>query len=273
MPAALILRAAGTNCDGELVRAFQLAGAATTLLHLDRLIDDPARLEAYDIVAVAGGFSYGDDIASGRIFAARMRRRLYPALRDAARRGSLMFGVCNGFQVFVQAGLLPGPDGGVWPEDQPPAQETALTFNAGGRFVDGWFGIEAPSAAESPCVWTRGLGEAYPPSLRADVMKLPIAHGEGRFVAPPEVISRLRRSGQVALRYASGDNPNGSQGDIAGICDPSGRIFGLMPHPERYLEWTRHPYWTRLDPALRSLPTPGLTMFRNAVLAAETAKV
>lgn len=274
MPSALILRAPGTNCDGELLRAFQLAGAVTTLLHLDRLIEDPARLEAFDIIAVAGGFSYGDDIASGRIFAARLRRKLYPALRDAAQRGCLMFGVCNGFQIFAQAGLLPGPEAsghaaGAWPEE-PPAQETALTFNGGGRFVDGWFGVQAP---ESVCVWTRGLADAFAPSLRPEVMMLPIAHGEGRFVAPPAVINRLAKQGQIALTYAPGANPNGSQADIAGICDPTGRIFGLMPHPERYLDWTRHPYWTRLDPSVRGLPTPGLTIFRNAVLATEAAKV
>lgn len=266
MTRALIVRAPGTNCDSELVRAFDSAGATTSLVHLDRLIERPALLDAADIFAVAGGFSYGDDIASGRIVAVRMRQHLYPALRDAARRGCLMFGVCNGFQVFVQAGLLPGPADGKWPENAPPAQEAALAFNAGGRFIDAWLGVDVPS--DTACVWTRGLAEAFPEGVRGDVLRLPIAHGEGRFVAPPAVLARLGSGGQIALRYCEGDNANGSTDRIAGICDPTGRIFGLMPHPERYLDWNRHPYWTRLDASVRSLPTPGAVLFRSAVLAA-----
>jgi phosphoribosylformylglycinamidine synthase subunit PurQ / glutaminase len=272
MPSAVVIRAAGTNCDSELCRAFEVAGASVSLTHLDRLIERPALLDEADIIAVAGGFSFGDDIASGRIFAMKLRSRLYPALRDAAARGALMFGVCNGFQVFVQAGLLPGPGGGVWPEDQPPAQEASLTCNAGGRFIDGWFGIEP--VAESVCIWTRGLAEIYPASARHDVLRLPIAHGEGRFVASTDVMARLKTGGQIALRSPEGENANGSMDGVVGICDPTGRIFGLMPHPERYLDWTRHPYWTRLDASVRSLPTPGLAIFRNAVMAAEAvAKV
>ncbi len=271
MPRALILRAPGTNCDAELVRAFDLAGASTTLVHLDRVIDRPTLLDEADIFAVAGGFSYGDDIASGRIVAVRMRQRLYPALREAARRGCLMFGVCNGFQVFAQAGLLPGPDDGQWPDQNAPPQEVALTFNAQGRFIDNWFGIEVP--AETVCLWTRGLHDAFPAQSAGDLLRLPIGHGEGRFEAPPEVIDRLAGNGQIALRYRDGENPNGSRERIAGICDPTGRIFGLMPHPERYLDWSRHPFWTRLDPSVRQGPTPGLTIFRNAVLAAEGARV
>ncbi|MGD9690972.1 MAG: phosphoribosylformylglycinamidine synthase subunit PurQ [Phycisphaerales bacterium] len=272
MPHALVMRAPGTNCDSELCRAFELAGATVSLVHIDRLLREPGLLEETDIFAVAGGFSYGDDVASGRIVAMRMRARLYPALREAARRGGLMFGVCNGFQIFAQAGLLPGPDGAggaEWPDVAPPAQSVALTFNAGGRFIDGWYGVRA--VPESVCVWTRGLAEAYPASIAADVLKLPIAHGEGRFVAAPEVMSALRRHGQIALEAMPGENANGSEGGVVGICDPSGRIFGLMPHPERYLDWNRHPYWTRLDRSVLALPTPGMLMFRNAVAAVQGA--
>ncbi len=269
MPSALVIRTAGTNCDAEMVRAFEVAGARATLLHLDRLIADPARLDAFELIAFPGGFSYGDDVASGRIFAMRLRTHLYPALRKAAQRGVLMIGACNGFQVMVQAGLLPGPASGQWPQEAPP-QETSLTFNAGGRFIDRW--VEVEPDPRSVCLWTRGLCEAFGPptsSTARDVMRLPIAHGEGRFVAAsPAVIDRLRAAGQIALRYAARDNPNGSSDDIAGICDPSGRIFALMPHPERYLDWNRHPYWTRLDASVRGWATPGRKIFENAVGAA-----
>lgn len=274
-PRALVLRTAGTNCDGEMVRAFEQAGAHTTLIHVDRLIADPARLEAFDIFGFPGGFSYGDDIASGRILAVKLRERLYPALREAAQRGCPMIGVCNGFQVIVQVGLLPGPAAGSdWPADHAPRQSIALTHNAGGRFIDRWVPVAANP--ESPCIWTRPLAEwaAANPEHRDAALLLPIAHGEGRFVtAGPDVLQSLRDNQQVALTYV--DNPNGSVADIAGVCDATGRIFGLMPHPERYLDWTLHPFWTRLDPALRDSgrPTPGALMFRAAVEAAQTARV
>lgn len=268
MPHALILRAPGTNCDQEMVRAFQMAGATTDLVHVDRVIASPERLEDAHLLGFPGGFSYGDDLASGRLFALKLRERLWPALRAAVERGVLVIGACNGFQVLVQAGLLPGPAsaGEEWPE-HPPAQVTALTFNAGGRFMDRWVGV-AP-VDESVCVWTRGLIEQFggADGSAADVMMLPIAHGEGRFVAKSAaVLERLQRQGQVALRYR--ENVNGSEDAIAGICDPSGRVLGLMPHPERYLDWTRHPYWTRLAPGAARGDTPGLAMFRNAVRAA-----
>lgn len=265
-PRALIVRAAGTNCDAEMVRAFELAGAASTLLHVDRLIADPALVQGFDLIGFPGGFSYGDDIASGRIFAMKLRERLYPALREAAVRGCPMIGACNGFQVLVQVGLLPGPLDGRWPEDAAPAQTASLAHNSGARFIDRWVGV-APVAG-SVCVWTQGLAEAFKNDQRRDVMQLPIAHGEGRFVtSSPAVLDALKSGGQIALTYT--DNPNGSTADIAGICDASGRIFGLMPHPERYLDWTMHPYWTRLAPAARTGPTPGLLMFMNAVRAAQ----
>jgi phosphoribosylformylglycinamidine synthase I len=260
MPKALVTRTAGTNCDAELVRAFTLAGASVETVHLDRLIGEPDRLEEFDIVGFPGGFSYGDDIASGRIFAVRVRERLYPALRRSVERGCPMIGVCNGFQVLVQVGLLPGPaPGEAWPAERPPEQTVALTENADARFVDRWVPMRPEPG--SVCVWTRGLSEDR------DVMQLPVAHGEGRFVAAsPAVIDDLERTGRIALRYL--DNYNGSDRAIAGICDASGLVFGLMPHPERYLDWSRHPYWTRLEASVRQGQTPGLRIFRNAVEAA-----
>jgi phosphoribosylformylglycinamidine synthase len=265
MPSALVLRTAGTNCDAELVRAFTLAGATVQTLHLDRLAAEPDRLDEFDLIGFPGGFSYGDDVASGRIFAMRVRERLYPALRRAIDRACPIIGVCNGFQVLVQVGLLPGPGPGeAWPAERPPTQTVALTENAGARFVDRWVPVAADR--KSVCVWTRDL----PSDPR--IMQLPVAHGEGRFItASPSIIADLERSGRVALRYL--DNYNGSQGAIAGVCDASGLVFGLMPHPERYLDWNRHPFWTRLAPDTRRGQTPGLKIFQNAVEAASKIPV
>lgn len=265
MAKALVIRAAGTNCDAELCRAFTLAGAQARLLHLNALLADPARLDDFDVIGFPGGFSYGDDVASGRIFAMKVRERLYPSLRAAVQRGCPIIGVCNGFQVLVQVGLLPGPSGGDWPADHPPAQVCALTDNRDARFHDRWVGVSYEP--ESVCVWTRGLAD-----LRAtpDALMLPVAHGEGRFVAAsPAVLGALEAGGQVALRYT--DNFNGSEGGIAGVCDASGRVFGLMPHPERFLDWSRHPYWTRLPRDLTAGQAPGLQIFRNAIEAAAPA--
>ena len=260
MPRALVIRTAGTNCDGEMVRAFTLAGAPAQTIHLHQLAKDPARLGEFDLIGFPGGFSYGDDIASGRIFAMRARERLYPALREAISRGCPMIGACNGFQVMVQVGLLPGPPvGGQWPLDEAPPQTVALTDNINARFVDRW--VPVAFEPSSRCVWTRGLASTH----HVDTHMLPVAHGEGRFVAPPEVIADLESTGRIALRYT--DNYNGSESAIAGICDSSGLIFALMPHPERYLDWTRHPYWTRLPESIRQGETIGLRMFRNAVEA------
>lgn len=248
-PSALILRAQGTNCEIELCRAFAMAGAEVRLEHLDAAIADPSMFAAADLIGLPGGFSYGDDIASGRVMAVRLRERVWPALRAAAASGTPMIGVCNGFQVLVQVGLLPGgaESGG---GDRAPAPTVALVANRSGRFVDRWVGVRANP--QSPCLWTRPLTEVDDP----DLALLPIAHGEGRFIGRvPEA--------QVALRYT--ENPNGSEGDIAGVCDPTGRILGLMPHPERFLDWTRHPYWTRLDGSARQGQTPAARMFAAAV--------
>lgn len=270
-PRALIVRAAGTNCDTELVRAFQLAGAAPDLVHIRALIDDPDSIDAYDLIAFPGGFSYGDDIASGRILAMQIRERLYQPLRRAAERGAAIIGVCNGFQVLTQVGLLPGPAAGQpWPANAPPLATVALADNTPPRFKDAWVGVHANPA--SPCVWTRALHNEPRAPHADDTMMLPIAHGEGRFVVrDQQVLHALEASNQIALRYT--DNPNGSVADIAGVCDASGRIFGLMPHPERYLDWTRHPFWTRLDPSTPAADTPGLAMFKSAVDSVRNAIV
>ncbi len=275
-PRAIVIRTAGSNCDAELVRAFTLAGARTDLLHLDKLIAEPHRLDDYQLLGFPGGFSYGDDIASGRVFATRLRERLYPALRAAAERAALMIGVCNGFQVLTQVGLLPGPTSGGgedWPATPPP-QTCALADNESARFIDRWLRIEpVPGSA---CIWTRPLAEQDWPD---DALMLPIAHGEGRFLAQSDnILDALETRGQVALRYAEGHNANGSARRIAGICDRRGRIFGLMPHPERGMfTWQRDDYMEAKDKAQREgkqLPeaSDGMALFANSAAYFEVAK-
>lgn len=246
-PRTLILRTAGTNCDAELAHAFALAGADPRVIHLNELIDEPARLDDFDLLGFPGGFSYGDDIAAGRILANRLRHRLIQPLQRAVERGVPMIGICNGFQVLVKLGLLPDPR-------RPSLQQTVtLADNTGGRFIDRWVQLQADPT--TVCIWTRGLSQ----------LDLPIAHGEGRFhPGPDENLRTLQQNKQIALRYAPHDNPNGSADDIAGICDPSGLVFGLMPHPERFTDPTHHPCWTRTPASSRSIPA-GLRFFHNAV--------
>lgn len=279
-PTVLVIRAAGTNCEIEVCHGFELAGAKPELLHLDTLIREPARLDQADIIAFPGGFSYGDDIASGRIFAVKLREKLWPALAAAANRGVPMIGICNGFQMLVQCGLLPGPESaGVW-GDQPPQQTLSLAQNIGGRYVCRW--VPVAYEPNSVCLWTKDVQwtrgwcghandalDAIGVPDPSDINLLPVGHGEGRLTTlDATILPELERRGQVALRYL--DNYNGSEGAVAGVCDASGRVFGLMPHPDRYLAWTRHPYWTRLPRELLGGTwgeTPGLRMFRNAVEA------
>jgi len=256
---ALVIRAAGTNCEAEMARGFDRAGARVDISHVRALLDQPRRLERYDIIGLPGGVSYGDDVASGRVLAMLVRQRLYPALRAAVERGAAILGICNGFQVLAQAGLLPGPDDGVWPAS-PPAPTIALADNAAGQYEDRWVGLAVDP--DSPCLWTRGLDAAG-----GTEMVLPVGHGEGRLAADATTVQRLIDSGRAPLRYRQ--NFNGSAGAIAGVCDASGRVFGLMPHPDRFLDWTRHPHYTRLDKAaLAGHPAPGLRLFINAVQAA-----
>lgn len=261
-PTALIIQTAGTNCDRELAHAFELAGAQTRTVHVNKLIQEPAQIESFDLIGFPGGFSYGDDIAAGRIFANRLRHRLYEPLRQARERGVPMIGICNGFQVLVKLGLLPDPadinaDTNSTATPQTPFQTATLADNIAGRFIDRWLAMEADE--DCVCIWTRGLdtGKSF---------DLPIAHGEGRLVpASDEVLQRWRQNKQIALRYADGQNVNGSVDRIAGICDPTGLILGLMPHPERFINDTQHPQWSRHAASGTTLEPAGLKFFQNAV--------
>ncbi len=233
---ALCLRTAGINCDEETVRAFELAGARTDLLHLNVLVDAPQRLGDYRVLVVPGGFSYGDDVAAGRVFGVELREHLAAEIRAFVESGGFVLGICNGFQVVLELGLF---------EPDAPARERsiALAANASNRFEARWVTLRAEDSA---CPWLTA-GELLP---------CPVAHAEGRLVVRDDAaLQRLIDRRQIVLRYAGAApdrpagypaNPNGSAADVAGLCDPSGRVVGLMPHPERNLTPWNHPLWTRL---------------------------
>ena len=252
----ILITTAGTNCDRELARAFALAGSQVETVHINRLLENPGMLREFQIMGIPGGFSYGDDIASGKIFANIFVDHLYHSICEWIEHGKLIIGICNGFQVLVKAGLLPGNSSA---EASPAQPSVTLTHNHHGRFEDRWVKLRSYSKI---CKWLPAGRE----------LTLPIAHGEGRFaVATPDVLDDLNRQDQIVLRYvdSSGkpahqfpDNPNGSLDAVAGICDPTGRIFGLMPHPERFITPYQHPCWTRFD----QLPAAqGTEIFENAV--------
>ncbi|MCP4642981.1 MAG: phosphoribosylformylglycinamidine synthase subunit PurQ [bacterium] len=251
---AIVLTGFGINCDLETQNALNQAGAKAERIHLNDVIEDPAMLDGFHIFAVPGGFSFGDDVASGRILGNRLRYKLGDPLRKFVADGKLMIGICNGFQVLTKMGILPLFEGEF-------KQEVTLTWNESARFENRWVTLAVPD--DTKCVWLKGINR----------LELPVRHGEGRFVPGDEsMLQRLRDNGQVAVRYCREDgspargefpaNPNGAADDIAGICDPSGRIFGLMPHPEAHVSRENHPCWTRQD-----LPEEGigLRVFRNAV--------
>lgn len=256
-PKALIITAPGINCDLELAQAFECAGATAEAVLLNTLIRNPTLVDSYDLIGLPGGFSYGDDVAAGRIMAQLIRTGLYPALAAAIERGTPMIAPCNGFQIAVQAGLLPGPNEGEPWAVAPSESVVSLLQNERGRFRDCWTRVQIP--ANTTSIWTAGL------ACDEVTAVLPSAHGEGRFVAGESVLDDLEASGRVAIRYAEDENFNGSCRAIAGICDGSGLVLGLMPHPERFTRWTQHPTWTRLDESDRGGETLGLAMFRRAV--------
>ncbi|MDE0396807.1 MAG: phosphoribosylformylglycinamidine synthase I [Candidatus Poribacteria bacterium] len=252
-PKVLILRTAGTNCDAETDTAFQLAGAQTALVHIQHLISGKVNLTDYQILAIPGGFSYGDDIAAGILLAIEMKHKLTNALNQFVADGKLVIGICNGFQVLVRTGLLPGTDASA-----EMTQRSTLAMNTSAKFECRWVDLDTQ---ESPCIFTKDIKPR---------VYLPVAHAEGRFTAPTDVLADLETNNQVVFRYADStypNNPNGSDADIAGICDATGRIFGLMPHPERFLTKWNHPRWTRLTETqdTASEEGDGLAIFKNAV--------
>jgi phosphoribosylformylglycinamidine synthase len=249
-PRVLVLRAPGANCDEETEFAFTQAGAAAERVHINRLREEPAILHRYQILVIPGGFTYGDDVAAGKILANQLTYFLGETLRRFRDAEKLILGICNGFQALLKAGLIVSPD-----EDGPLV---TLTNNISGRLEDRWIYLQAKP---DKCPFLKGY----------ERFELPVAHGEGNLIArEPWILQGLEQAGQVVLRYvdANGNlgpypvNPNGSQDDVAGLCDASGRVLGLMPHPERHVLPTQHPRWTRegLKPE-----GDGLRLFRNAV--------
>ena len=246
----VVLRAAGINCDEEVMHCWQLAGARPTLMHVNRLAEKPSILDEYTIVTIPGGFSYGDDIAAGQILAQRILLELEKPFRRLVDRGGGLLGICNGFQILVKTGLLPGGDAG--------RDQVTVTYNDSAKFEARWVRLEV---ATGHCVFL----------TPETCLELPIEHAEGKVVtASDTIVKQLEDNGQVAVRYVDADgrydrypaNPNGSIAGIAGLCDPTGRIFGLMPHPDRHFDHTHHPCWTRREP---TGPPDGLTVFQNAV--------
>jgi phosphoribosylformylglycinamidine synthase subunit PurQ / glutaminase len=261
---ALVLTGYGLNCDHETAYALTLAGAEAHRVHINALIDGTVKLQDFQILVFGGGFSWGDDHGAGVVQAVRMKTNLGDKILAFIDAGNLVLGICNGFQTLVNLGLLPGFDRNY------TKRSVALTFNDCGNFRDQWVTLKVVPA--SSCVFTAGM----------DTLELPVRHGEGKFYAEEAVLHRLMDENQVVLQYAlpGGSpaegkfpfNPNGSVNDIAGICDPSGRIFGLMPHPEAFNHPTNHPDWPRIREKQKrkreyteSVPTPGIRLFQNAV--------
>ena len=244
----LILRAPGTNCDGETAFAFQEAGATTFLVDIGELVRCEKRLSDYQIIVIPGGFTYGDDISAGKVLADELKVKLGDDVKRFVDRGGLILGICNGFQVLLKANILPAPGSSGSPS-------LTLSANDSGKFECRWTHLSVNR--QTPCVFTKGIAQMY----------LPVAHGEGKVVASAEALRHLNivlyyTDEQGNTRAGYPHNPNGSVANIAGICDASGRVFALMPHPERHIRGSQHPQWTRQGMKERG---DGFQIFVNAV--------
>jgi phosphoribosylformylglycinamidine synthase subunit PurQ / glutaminase len=266
---ALVLTGYGLNCDYETDYALKIAGADSERVHINELIgfpkgDERLNLDHYHILVLGGGFSWADDHGAGVIMATRLRYNIGEQIEEFIGQGKLVLGICNGFQALVNLGLLPGIGGDY------RSRRVAVTYNDSGNFIDTWVRIKVRE--DTTCVFTKGIS----------TIELPVRHGEGKFFAEQSMIEELFKHSQVAMQYADAQgnlargawplNPNGSLQDIAGICDSTGRIFGLMPHPEAYNHYTNHPDWTRKREQLARAGKKveqeegeGITIFRNGV--------
>ena len=262
-PGVMVLRTAGTNCDKETAFAFETAGAEAELVHINELTKGSTRrLSDYQILALPGGFTYGDDIASGKILANELKFKLEETLQKFIKDGKLIIGICNGFQILVKAGLLPNLSGDFQTID------ATLTLNDSNKFEDRWVYLKTTNhqSLTTACIWTKGINK---------IIRLPVAHGEGKFIPrSSEILKILKRDGLIALEYTDGGgwkrgypfNPNGSIDNIAGICDKTGRVFGLMPHPERHISFYQSPDWTRMVRKWAAKKEgDGLLIFKNGV--------
>lgn len=261
-PKVLILYGYGINCDNETQYGFLLAGAQAEKVHINQLISGEKRLKDFQILAIPGGFSFGDDIGAGKVLAAKIKYNLATEFSEFVKVGKLIIGICNGFQVMVKLGILPGF------KKSYDRQDVTLTFNDSGRFEDRWVYLKINQ--KSPCIWTGGIERIY----------LPIRHGEGKFISKnKEITEKLIKQNQIVAQYIDEKgslprtnilvrglagypwNPNGSELNIAGICDETGRIFGLMPHPEAFLFPQNYPKWFRE----KIQEGEGVKVFRNGV--------
>ena len=257
MVKALVIRTAGTNCDRETVKALELAGAEVCLEHINQLKAHPD-LSSYKILAIPGGFSYGDDIAAGKVFSLEIKLNFKEEIKKFVKAGGLVIGICNGFQVLVKTGLLPDCDF---------EQKVSLTYNDCGKFQDRHVHMLLEKQSKGAEIWFKEM---------PDIVDMPMAHGEGKFYANHQMINRLEQDGLVAFRYCDefgftgGSfpvNPNGSVDDIAGIFDVSGQILGLMPHPERIMYKEQSMNWKD-----KEIIPWGLQIFKNAVNYCKTLK-
>lgn len=249
---AIVLRAAGINCDMETEYALKLAGAEAQRVHINKIIEDKKFLDEFQIIVIPGGFSYGDDVAAGKILANQIIHHLSDILHKFIEDRKLVLGICNGFQVLAKTGILPG-NGAVRQQG-----DVTITNNNSGKFEDRWVYLTPQT---DKCVFIEQGQQIY----------LPIAHGEGKIVTKDEkTLKELKDKGHIAFKYVDKDgnegtypiNPNGSTDSIAGLTDTTGRVLGLMPHPERFVRVTQHPHWTRLEDKERA---DGMTIFNNAV--------
>lgn len=260
----LVLSGYGLNCDNETAYSFELAGAESHKVHINSLIDGSRNLEDYQILVFGGGFSWGDDHGAGVVQSVRMKTHIGDKILKFIDDGKLVVGICNGFQTIVNMGLLPGFN------NDYSKRSVALTYNDCGNFRDQWVNLTVNE--KSPCVFTKGI----------ENIEFPIRHGEGKFFATDAVLEKLVQNNQIVMQYSNKegipaeghfpDNPNGSIMDIAGICDPTGRVFGLMPHPEAFNHYTNHPDWTRIKEVPRRKGecafkeiSDGVQLFKNAV--------
>ena len=266
---ALVLTGYGLNCDYETDYSLKIAGAESRRVHINELIMDEklgsrVKLDHYSMLVLGGGFSWADDHGAGVVLASKLKFNMGEQIERFIRHGKLIIGICNGFQTLVNMGLLPGY------EQNYQERRVAITYNDSGNFINSWVNLKVNP--ESPCIFTKGLSH----------MELPVRHGEGKFYASEKDINLLFENNQVVMQYADKDgnetngqwpmNPNGSLKDIAGICDPTGRIFGLMPHPEAYNHFTNHPDWTRQKEVLirqgksvEAIEGYGIRIFRKGV--------
>ncbi|MEW6528526.1 MAG: phosphoribosylformylglycinamidine synthase I [Candidatus Micrarchaeota archaeon] len=251
----------GINCDYETEYALRIAGAQANRVHIYDVIANPKMLEEFNLLAFPGGFSYGDDIGSGKVLANKMKFKLKEQIEQFVNEGKLVIGICNGFQIVVKMGLLPYNDF---------VQKATLTFNHSGKFEDRWVYLKINQ--KSPCVFTRDMDE----------LMLPVRHGEGKFITDDDTLNDLILKNLLVMQYVNTHNelgaypynPNGSMLNIAGICNEKGNVFGLMPHPEAYNTVLNNPFWPNIKNSENyknyinntdNLKGPGIRIFENAV--------